>query len=133
MRRKRKTSGVKKTLKYTALAGARAFAAATAFFFKEAVKRKRKKGFFMFQAPDEPEAYKHEIAEGKEWLKEMEPTSEYWMIRSHDGLLLKQDSFRQKKRQTKRFWLFTDIFPMENGIMQSSPAFFMKQDTMCCC
>ena len=77
----------------------------------------------MFQAPDEPEAYKHEIAEGKEWLKEMEPTSEYWMIRSHDGLLL----------EARRFWLFTDIFPMENGIMQSSPAFFMKQDTMCCC
>ena len=37
MRRKRKTSGVKKTLKYTALAGAGAFAAATAFFFKGAV------------------------------------------------------------------------------------------------
>ena len=102
MRRKRKTSGVKKTLKYTALAGVGAFAAATAFFFKGAVCRKAKgKGFFMFQAPDEPEAYKHEIAEGKEWLKEMEPTSEYWMIRSHDGLLLEARFLPAEKETNK--------------------------------
>lgn len=102
MRRKRKTSGVKKTLKYTALAGAGAFAAATAFFFKGAVCRKAKgKGFFMFQASDEPEAYKHEIAEGKEWLKEMEPTSEYWMIRSHDGLLLEARFLPAEKETNK--------------------------------
>ena len=55
----------------------------------------------MFQAPDEPEAYKHEIAEGKEWLKEMEPTSEYWMIRSHDGLLLEARFLPAEKETNK--------------------------------
>lgn len=34
------------------------------------------------------EPYRHEIAEGREWLRETEKVSEYWRISSHDALTL---------------------------------------------
>ncbi|MDY3918970.1 MAG: alpha/beta hydrolase [Candidatus Limivivens sp.] len=80
---------VSKILKYAAVAAGTATAVTTGLFFQDVVCRKKSgKGPLWDDEADGLEKYRDQIAEGKEWLKEMEPESEYVMIRSFDGLML---------------------------------------------
>ncbi|MDO5423942.1 MAG: alpha/beta hydrolase [Eubacteriales bacterium] len=86
---KRKKSKLKKLIKYSVLTAGTATAVTSGVFFKKVFCRKKpgEKSLWDEEAPSF-ENYRHQIAEGKEWLKEMEPESEYVMIRSFDGLML---------------------------------------------
>lgn len=91
---KKKKSGLRKCLgRGILIAGLLDGGTAGAIFYEAFTRRKPDKRpiFSKKEGKGDPlpfEKYRHAIAEGKEWLKEMEPSSEYWSISSHDGLTL---------------------------------------------